>query len=59
MKKATSKNGRRRAAKSKKEERPTSELGRKLRKLREEILASGGGKPLTIEDLQRENWDRW
>jgi len=58
MKKATSKNGRRRAAKSKKEERATSELGRILRKLAKEIQASGA-RPLTLDDLQRENWHKW
>ncbi len=58
MKKAISRNGRRRAAKPKKEERPISELGRKLRKLAKEIEASGA-KPLTLEDVQRENWHKW
>jgi len=59
MRKATSKNGRPRKAGSKKDEdRPVSELGRKLRRLAEEIRASGA-KPLTLEDVQRENWHKW
>ena len=57
MRKTTSKNGRRKAA-AKKEERPVSELGRKLRRLAEEVRASGA-KPLTLEDVQRENWHKW
>jgi len=57
MKKAASKNGRRKAT-PKKETPRVSELGRRLRQLREEILASGV-KPLTLEDLQRENWHKW
>ena len=57
MRKTTSKNGKRKPA-ARKEERPVSELGRKLRRLREEILASGA-KPLTLEDVQRENWNKW
>ena len=58
MKKTSSKNGKRKPAARKEEERPVSELGRKLRRLREEILASGA-KPLTLEDVQRENWNKW
>ena len=53
----TSKNGKRKAA-AKKEDRPVSELGRRLRRLAEEIKASGV-RPLTLEDVQRENWHKW
>lgn len=57
MRKATSKNGKRKAA-PKKEERPVSELGRDLRKLAEKARAARA-KPLTLEDVQRENWHKW
>ena len=57
MRKTTSKTGKRKPA-AKKEERPVSELGRRLEKLRQKILASGA-KPLTLEDVQRENWNKW
>ena len=58
MRKTPTKNGRRKSAAKKEEERPVSELGRRLEKLRQKILASGA-KPLTLEDVQRENWHKW
>ena len=57
MRKTTANNGRRRAA-PKKEERPVSELGRRLEILRQKNVASGA-KPLTVEDVQRENLHKW
>jgi len=53
MKKAASKNGRRKAT-PKKETPRVSELGRRLERLRQKIVASGA-KPLSVEDVQREN----
>jgi len=35
-----------------------SEMGRLLEILRQKNVASGA-KPPTVDDLQRENWDRW
>jgi hypothetical protein len=57
MRKATSKNGRRKAA-AKRGERPVSELGRRLELLRQKNIASGA-VPLTVEDVQRENLHKW
>jgi hypothetical protein len=57
MRKATSKNGRRKAA-AKREERPVSDLGRRLELLRQKNIASGA-VPLTVEDVQRENLHKW
>jgi hypothetical protein len=57
MRKTASKNGRRKSV-TKKEERPVSELGRRLEILRQKNVASGA-KPLTVEDVQRENLHRW